>query len=190
MVQYSHLFQNFPQFRRNQSTRRKQGKKIKTFLNQKGLSNNDTKGATRANTDVWVYKNVLQNLYTARFHKRSQNRKQAGKKLWSVLTISSIQVCSIKSMHAAVRPSPPSIPRFLFILQNKLCSHETVGPHPFLCSLLSLSMNLMTPGTWCKRNHVVSVLSWTGLFHLTPCLHGTSMLQHVSECPPSLFKAE
>lgn len=99
-------------------------KLVKRILNQKGLSNNDTKRVTKANIDVWLCKNVLQNFYMARFHKGSQNQKQIGKKLWStVLTIPSIQVCSIKYMHTALRTSPPSIPRILFILPNRLCSH-------------------------------------------------------------------
>lgn len=72
---------------------------------------------------------------------------------FTILTMFQCTVHSgIKSIHTVVQPSPPSISRTLWILQNWNCTHETTTPlvppsqPPATTILLSVSMTLATLG--------------------------------------------
>ena len=95
------------------------------------------------------------------------------KKLWSnthnikvtTLTFLSARFNSVKYVHMiGNHPSPPSISRTHFILQNCNSPHEMVCPsfplpQPLTTNvLLAVSLNLTTLGTICKWNHTLSVL--------------------------------
>ena len=90
-------------------------------------------------------------------------------------------------------PSPPSVPRTFFILQNCNSILYAISPHSLFPQplaptlLLSASMNLTLLGTSYKQNHTIFVTSW--LAYLTyQCPQVSSMVQQKKKEFPSFFR--
>lgn len=91
----------------------------------------------------------------------------------------------VKYTHTAVQP----MSRTLLIMWNRISSLNNSTCLPPARSwepplYLSVSLSLTTLDISCKWHMVLVFL--TGLFHLTTCLQGSSMLQHISEFPSFL----